>query len=107
MKNLIKKVLYFKLPIKIGEKSFLIPIIKGVGINNLRLKNDWFIFLLNRINLPEHSYFIDVGVNRGQTLLKFRSHFFLLFNLIHQKRAFFVTRAKVDSYYSLVSGFSL
>ncbi|MEA4840949.1 MAG: FkbM family methyltransferase [Bacteroidales bacterium] len=75
MKNLIKKVLYFKLPIKIGEKSFLIPIIKGVGINNLRLKNDWFIFLLNRINLPEHSYFIDVGVNIGQTLLKFRSHF--------------------------------
>lgn len=51
------------------------PIIKGIGINNLKLKNDWFLLLLEKVSLPENSTFIDVGVNIGQTILKFRSHF--------------------------------
>jgi len=75
MRNILRKLLSFKVPIRIDKKYFIIPIIKGIGIDNLRLKNDWFISLLDRITLPENSYFMDVGVNVGQTILKFRGKF--------------------------------
>lgn len=73
IKNFIKKFLYFKIRTKIGNKYFTVPIVKGVGRSNLKLKNDWFFNLLTKISLPEKSTFIDVGVNVGQTILKFRS----------------------------------
>lgn len=65
----------FNIRVKIGGKSFIVPIRKGNGIWNLRIKNDWFLILLQYVNLPEGSTFIDVGVNTGQTILKFRSRF--------------------------------
>ncbi len=75
IKNIIKFLLYFNIRIKIGTKTFVVPIRKGVGIDNLRVKNDWFLQLLEKINIPEDAVFVDVGVNIGQTLLKFRSRF--------------------------------
>jgi len=75
LKRGIKKIFYLNLSVKIGNKSFIVPIVKGVGIDNLKLKNDWFLLLLNKVSLPENSTFIDVGVNVGQTILKFRSRF--------------------------------
>jgi FkbM family methyltransferase len=75
IKSVIKRFLYFNLRIKLENKTFVVPIIKGIGAENLKLKNDWFIFLLNKVTLPENSTFIDVGVNIGQTILKFRSHY--------------------------------
>jgi len=75
VKKMVKRLLYFSIHKKIGNKSFIVPVVKGAGIQNLKLKNDWFCLLLDKVNLPENSTFIDVGVNVGQTILKFRSRF--------------------------------
>jgi len=75
VKEVIKRSLNFNFPVKIGNKIFIIPIRKGTGIRNLKLGNDWFLYLLKCVTIPKNSYFIDVGVNVGQTILKFRSNF--------------------------------
>lgn len=75
IKDFIKFFLYLNLKIKIRGKKFIVPIVKGAGFQNLKLKNDWLLLLLAKVKLPDNSSFIDVGVNVGQTLLKFRSYF--------------------------------
>lgn len=75
IKRIVKRYINFKIPTKIGQRRFIIPIIRGTGIRNLQLNNDWFVQLLKRVNLPENTYFIDAGVNIGQTILKFRGYF--------------------------------
>lgn len=75
IKDFIKFFLYLNLKIKIGGKRFIVPIVKGTGFQNLKLKNDWLLLLLEKVKLPNNSTFIDVGVNVGQTILKFRSCF--------------------------------
>ncbi len=75
IKGFVKFFLYLDLKIRLGDKRFIVPIIKGNGFQNLKLKGDWFLLLLEKVSLPGNSIFIDVGVNVGQTILKFRSHF--------------------------------
>ena len=57
----------------INGKKFIIPVIKNMGLLNLSVKEDWLMEVLKKLNIPENSSFVDIGVNVGQTLLTFRS----------------------------------
>jgi FkbM family methyltransferase len=61
--------------INLNTKKFKVPIIKNMGLLNLSVKEDWFLELLKKLKVPEGTSFVDVGVNVGQTLLLFRSHY--------------------------------
>lgn len=54
VKKIVKRLLYFSIHKKIGNKSFIVPVVKGAGLQNLKLKNDWFCLLLDKIKLPEN-----------------------------------------------------
>jgi FkbM family methyltransferase len=59
--------------IRVKGRSFRVPIINNMGMANLQVAENWFTRMLQKINLPPGSAFVDVGVNVGQTLLTFRS----------------------------------
>ncbi|WP_317897500.1 FkbM family methyltransferase [Aurantibacillus circumpalustris] len=63
----------FNASLYLNNKKFKIPIIKNLGLLNLKVKEDWFFNFLKDLKLPSDTSFIDVGVNVGQTLLTFRS----------------------------------
>ena len=63
----------FNSSLYLNNKKFKIPIIKNMGLLNLKIKEDWFFRLLKDLKLSTDTSFIDVGVNVGQTLLTFRS----------------------------------
>jgi len=73
VKSVVKEHINYTLTTQIGSRKFTIPIRNGIGLGNLNLNNDWFYNLISKINLPKGSVFVDVGVNIGQTILKFRS----------------------------------
>lgn len=47
-----------------------IPIIKGMGLNNLSISEKWMIECLKKYIKIKAGIFIDIGVNLGQTLIK-------------------------------------
>lgn len=58
----------------VNGKRFCIPLIAGVGLYNQVGTEPWMLDLLKRLlRVSGSSGLIDVGVNTGQTLLKFRS----------------------------------
>ena len=59
--------------ITLNNRKFKIPIINNMGLINLSVKDDFFTRLFNSIHVSGDGCFIDIGVNVGQTLLKFRS----------------------------------
>ncbi len=70
----ILKFLIFNVRTEIYSNTFSIPIIKGIGIKNIKSTESWMVSLLHKlIPLVEDKTFIDVGVNIGQTLLKLKS----------------------------------
>lgn len=70
----ILKFLIFNIRTEVYSNTFSIPIIKGIGIKNIKSTESWMVGLLHKlIPLVEDKTFIDVGVNIGQTLLKLKS----------------------------------
>lgn len=65
----------FQSSLRLNGKTFAIPVIRNMGLLNLKIREDWFLELLKQLKLPEHSAFVDIGVNVGQTLLTFRSQY--------------------------------
>ncbi len=63
----------FSVSVTLNQKTFKVPILKNMGFLNRALKEDWFFNLLKSFKMPEGAVFIDVGVNVGQTLLKYKS----------------------------------
>lgn len=59
--------------ITLNNKNFNVPIINNLGFINLSLEHDFFVQIFSGIKLSENACFVDIGVNVGQTLLKFRS----------------------------------
>jgi FkbM family methyltransferase len=53
----------------------VIPFIKGMGIENFLLKEDWLDILIKTFVDETKGAFIDVGVNIGQTLIKVKSKY--------------------------------
>lgn len=73
LKRLVSNI-NFNVKIQLNNKNFIVPVIKNMGLLNRALDNeDWFLHLLKSLNLQADEDFIDIGVNVGQTLLKFRS----------------------------------
>jgi FkbM family methyltransferase len=75
-KKLIKnatKPFSFNLPVKVGNRHFMIPIFNGRGWSNLLAHEPWMLKLMTHILNFRHGAFIDVGANTGQTLLALRS----------------------------------
>lgn len=68
--------------VELNSKKFTIPVVNAVGQNNhyrvlaestsFPVEN-WFFKLIQSLNLPVDSDFLDVGVNIGQSLLAFKS----------------------------------
>lgn len=75
IKDFLRFFLYLNIKIRIGGKKFVVPIVKGTGLQNLKLRDDWLLILLEKVKLLDNDIFVDVGVNVGQTILKFRSCF--------------------------------
>lgn len=57
------------------DGKFRIPIIKGLGFDHFFEKEEWLLIALKKwmTEYCENKYFIDVGANIGQTLLKVKS----------------------------------
>ncbi|WP_190277479.1 FkbM family methyltransferase [Adhaeribacter rhizoryzae] len=70
-KFVVKKNRSFRLTL--NKKNFNIPLLGLVGEVNISLNENWFNKLLLFWNLPEHSDFLDIGTNVGQTLITFKS----------------------------------
>lgn len=58
---------------KYNGSSLHVPVINGVGLPNIKLSKDWMLLLLKELTWSSGDVFVDVGVNIGQTLIKFRS----------------------------------
>ena len=66
--------LMFNVNIQVYSTKFTIPIIKGIGLNNILTTELWMVLLLKKIlPITNNGIFIDVGVNIGQTLLKLKA----------------------------------
>ncbi|MGV3631155.1 MAG: FkbM family methyltransferase [Bacteroidota bacterium] len=59
--------------LSLGKQSYRIPLIKGLGLANLYVKESWLSKLIEASGLDEQDTFVDVGVNLGQTLLQLRA----------------------------------
>jgi FkbM family methyltransferase len=58
----------------VGAQRFRVPLMRGVGLNNVWGSEPWMTDLLQRLQaLIRNHGLIDVGVNIGQTLLKLKS----------------------------------
>ena len=68
------KCLSINVRVKIYGATFSLPIIKGIGLKNMRTTEPWMLQVIkNLIQISENNTFVDVGVNIGQTLLKVKS----------------------------------
>ena len=67
----ILKYLNYTTSISLNNKVLKIPIIKGLGLNNLNQKHTWFTQLLTQLHkhYPNHE-FLDIGANIGQTVIQ-------------------------------------
>ena len=55
------------------NKTYKIPIINGLGYENILLNPNWLDSLIAAFCGSENQLFIDVGINLGQTLLRVKS----------------------------------
>jgi FkbM family methyltransferase len=58
---------------QINGAKIHIPLIQGIGFDNLNISEFWMCELLKKIIPLKPGAFIDVGVNLGQTLIKLRT----------------------------------
>lgn len=54
-------------------KPVFIPLINGLGYDNLSISEDWMYVVLNKLLPLFKGAFIDIGVNVGQTLIKLKT----------------------------------
>jgi len=75
MLNRFKLLKFFNLiyTIELNQHEMIVPIQAGVGFNHLYMSEPWMIEVLTSLELTDNEVFIDVGVNIGQTLLKFKT----------------------------------
>lgn len=59
--------------ITVNQKQFKVPILNNMGFMNLEISDDFFLKLFKSINIKDNECFVDIGVNVGQTMIKFRS----------------------------------
>ena len=64
--NLTQKII-------INKHVIMIPITKSIGFSNMMISEKWMIKVLEDLELKKEEIFIDVGVNIGQTLIKFKT----------------------------------
>lgn len=70
--NILDKI-NFSICINLNEKKIKIPILKGIGLYNIKVTEKWLIKLFSEISTLKGGSFIDVGANLGQTLIKIKS----------------------------------
>lgn len=63
----------FSTSLRLNNKSFKIPVIHNMGFENAKVKEDFIFQLFKTVQFSDKGCFLDIGVNVGQTLLKFRS----------------------------------
>ncbi|HQQ97266.1 MAG TPA: FkbM family methyltransferase [Cyclobacteriaceae bacterium] len=59
--------------VRLNGKRFRVPVLGESGYSNLDMSEPWMTELLRRLAPLCNGYFIDIGVNIGQTLLKLRA----------------------------------
>ena len=71
----ILALLNFHLKINLfkNKKTYNIPIINGIGLNNLLLKDDHIVNSIREVLKLQKGCFLDIGANIGQTLLQLHS----------------------------------
>lgn len=70
--NLLK-FLNFTYSRELNQNKIIVPIQGGIGLNNLHISELWMIDILKLLDLKREDVFLDVGVNIGQTLIKFKT----------------------------------
>lgn len=58
---------------KVGNTVFRIPLIQDIGQGNLIVHEPWMLDVLQKLQKENPGYFLDIGANIGQTLLKVKS----------------------------------
>ena len=59
--------------IKLNSNKIIVPLQGNIGFNNLSVSEVWMIDVLTFLDLNTQDVFMDVGVNVGQTLMKFKT----------------------------------
>jgi len=57
----------------INGAQFKIPILQGIGLDNLTVTEEWMTTVMIKLFKLRQGGFVDIGVNLGQTLLKLKS----------------------------------
>lgn len=69
----ISSAVNFNTTLNLNNKQFRIPVIHNMGFENAKVKPDFIFNLFRSVKMSDKGCFLDIGVNVGQTLLKFRS----------------------------------
>lgn len=69
----IIRCLNFTVGIKVNSRTLRLPILGGFGVENLQLSEPWLTRCLEVLVNEKEGAFLDVGVNIGQTLIKYLS----------------------------------
>ena len=69
----VLKYITVSIPIKFNKREITLLIQKGIGYPNLFIKDDFLSDLISIFLSQRQGYFIDVGMNIGQTLLKIKT----------------------------------
>jgi FkbM family methyltransferase len=67
------KKINIAVPRRFNKSSVVVPVINGLGADNLSLSELWMCSLLEKVLPLKKGVFLDVGVNIGQTLMKLKS----------------------------------
>jgi len=67
------KTINFQVKKKYNKTVINIPLINGIGLTNLILKNEWLDELIKVFVTGTSGTFVDVGVNIGQTLIRLKT----------------------------------
>lgn len=68
------KLFNLQFNINVNNIPFKVPIVKGIGLDNIYGTEPWMIQLLTKIfSFKNEGAYYDVGVNVGQTLIKLKS----------------------------------
>lgn len=59
--------------VRVNKSRVTVPIIRGVGIENIFPSEEWMTVLMQKLSQSKKGAFIDIGVNLGQTLIKYKS----------------------------------
>lgn len=69
----ILKYFNFSVSASLQKKKFIIPVIRGLGKENLDISEKWMLKVFEKLMPLKNGFFMDVGVNTGQTLLKLKA----------------------------------